>query len=612
MTHLSARTDKQVGDLRLALLSGDWLPVNLPSKIQSLYSNIQVISLGGATEASIWSILYSIDKVEADWKSIPYGKPMDNQRFYVLNQLMEPAPTWVEGELYIGGIGLAKGYWQNEEKTKNSFITHPVTQERLYKTGDLGRYLPSGNIEFLGREDFQVKINGYRIELGEIEAALKQHSALKEAVVNSHNNQLVAYVIPQQSLTENNLINSSEASQPEQLSGVVIDPLERMEFKLKQPGLRKFSSPQATIDLPLLFIDEVKSQAYLKRQSYRQFLDDPIPLEDFSEFLSCLLQNKIDDFPLPKYRYPSAGNLYPVQVYLWIKPNGVRGLPAGIYYYHPAEHNLILVNATEEIEQDVYGSNRSIFQQSGFSIFLIGKISAIAPMYGELARDFCLLEAGHIGQLLMETSPEKEIGLCPIGSLKFSRIQEQFKLESDQLLLYSFVGGKIDLVQTKNLSSSQAGVGYKSISTQMYEYLRKKLPSYMVPSECVILDTLPLTANGKVDRKALPEPTSARTQSPIIYVAPRTPIEEKLAQIWSEVLGVTEVGIYDNFFTLGGNSLGATRVISKIRETFEVEFPLQNFFEEATVKHLAEYLQVADQVLKISENLVVDRETGEI
>ncbi|MDF5727867.1 MAG: amino acid adenylation domain-containing protein [Rhizonema sp. PD38] len=187
--HLSGKANKQVGGLRLVLLSGDWLPVDLPEKVKSLYSKIQVVSLGGATEASIWSIFYPIDQVESSWKSIPYGKPLNNQRFYVLNQLMQTTPTWVSGELYIGGIGLAKGYWQDEEKTNNSFITHPVTGERLYKTGDLGRYLSDGNIEFLGREDFQVKINGFRIELGEVEAALKQHPALKEAVVTSHNNQ---------------------------------------------------------------------------------------------------------------------------------------------------------------------------------------------------------------------------------------------------------------------------------------------------------------------------------------------------------------------------------------------------------------------------------------
>ncbi|VEP13357.1 Amino acid adenylation protein (modular protein) [Hyella patelloides LEGE 07179] len=587
--HLSVRIDKQVGDLRLALLSGDWLPVNLPKIAKSLYPNIEVISLGGATEASIWSIFYPIDKVESDWKSIPYGKPLDNQRFYVLNHLMQPTPTWVAGGLYIGGIGLALGYWQDSEKTKNSFITHPVTQERLYKTGDLGRYLPSGDIEFLGREDFQVKINGYRIELEEIEGALKQNPAVKEAVVNSHNNKLVAYVVPEQSLTGNNLSNSLEASQPEQLSGVILNPIERMEFKLKQLGLRKFSSQKATVDLPLSEIDEVKRQAYLERQSYRQFLPEPVPLEDFSEFLSCLLQIKMDDFPLPKYRYPSAGNLYPVQAYLWIQTNGVQGLDPGIYYYHPGEHRLILVNTTGEIEGDIYGNNQPVVEESAFSIFLIGKISSIAPMYGEKAKDFCLLEAGHIGQLLMQSAPKKEIGLCPIGSLEFSSIESKFELESNQILLYSFVGGKISPAQTKYVSSSQPEGSYKSISAEMHKYLKHKLPEYMVPSECVILDTLPLTPNGKIDRKALPIPDREipREQK---YVAPRTQSEEIIANIFADVLGVKNTGIHDNFFELGGHSLLATQVISRLRQSFSVEITLRELFEYPTVAGLEQVL----------------------
>lgn len=187
--------------LRLVLLSGDWLPLNLPSQIKTLVEDVQVISLGGATEASIWSILYPIETVDPDWNSIPYGQPMVNQQFYILNEALDLRPLWVPGHLYIGGIGLAKGYWRNEEKNHTSFITHPCTGERLYRTGDLGRYLPDGNIEFLGREDFQVKVQGYRIECGEIEAALLQYPGVQAAVVSilgeqQGNKRLAAYVVP--------------------------------------------------------------------------------------------------------------------------------------------------------------------------------------------------------------------------------------------------------------------------------------------------------------------------------------------------------------------------------------------------------------------------------
>jgi amino acid adenylation domain-containing protein len=186
--------------LRLALLSGDWIPLTLPGQLKALIPGVEVISLGGATEASIWSIFYPIGDIEPSWKSIPYGRPLRNQHFYVLNESLEPCPLWVPGHLYIGGVGLAQGYWGDEEKTQASFLLHPRTRERLYKTGDLGRYLPDGTIEFLGREDFQVKIQGYRIELGEIESVLSRHPKIQEAIVTAvgetrGEKRLVAYIV---------------------------------------------------------------------------------------------------------------------------------------------------------------------------------------------------------------------------------------------------------------------------------------------------------------------------------------------------------------------------------------------------------------------------------
>jgi SagB-type dehydrogenase family enzyme len=186
--------------LRVVMMSGDWIPVKLPDRIRAVGQDIKVISMGGATEASIWSIIYPIHDVPKNWTSIPYGKAMVNQSFHVLNDALAPCPVWVPGELYIGGIGVALGYWHDEAKTNASFITHPRTGERLYRTGDLGRFLPDGNIEFMGREDFQVKIQGFRVELGDIEAALEAHPDIRNTVVVAHgpdrgSKRLVAYVV---------------------------------------------------------------------------------------------------------------------------------------------------------------------------------------------------------------------------------------------------------------------------------------------------------------------------------------------------------------------------------------------------------------------------------
>ena len=327
------RTQFLPQSLRLILLSGDWLPLTLPERIKSLLPATQIISLGGATEASIWSIIYPIQQVEPHWKSIPYGQPMLNQQFHVFSESLEPCPVWVPGQLYIGGIGLASCYWKNPEKTAASFMIHPVTGERLYKTGDLGRYLPDGNIEFLGREDFQVKVQGYRIELGEIEAALLENSHVRSTVVTA------------------------------------------------------------------------------------------------------------------------------------------------------------------------------------------------------------------------------------IG-----------KQESKRLIAY--IAGDLKLLTAEELR----------------RILSKKLPEYMIPSHFVFLDALPLTANGKIDRRSLPSPDNSEFDSTKVYIAPRNKTEQLLAEIWSEVLGSDrqqQLSINNNFFELGGNSLLAIQLMLKLRETFQIEIPLDRLLRASTIAQLA-------------------------
>jgi amino acid adenylation domain-containing protein/non-ribosomal peptide synthase protein (TIGR01720 family) len=201
VTYLSSDGKAIEHSLRLAMLSGDWIPVELPSRARAVFPGIELVSLGGATEASIWSIDYPIGEVPADWTSIPYGKAMANQQMYVLDRLLEPRPDWVPGEILIGGSGVARGYWRDPDRTEQSFVTHPGTRRRLYRTGDIGRYLPSGDIEFMGRRDSQVKVRGHRIELGEIEAALQKHPGVHAAVARVFGERtgakrLVAYLVP--------------------------------------------------------------------------------------------------------------------------------------------------------------------------------------------------------------------------------------------------------------------------------------------------------------------------------------------------------------------------------------------------------------------------------
>ena len=171
-----------LSSLRLIMLSGDKIIPSLINDIEHLAGNAEIISLGGATEASIWSIYFPLKELPENALSVPYGRPMSNQKFYVLNQFLENCPDFVTGEIYISGAGLSKGYLNDKEKTRNSFLTNYKTDEKLYKTGDIGYYMPDGNIEIIGRVDSQVKIRGHRIELEEIEVNLRKHPDVKDAV----------------------------------------------------------------------------------------------------------------------------------------------------------------------------------------------------------------------------------------------------------------------------------------------------------------------------------------------------------------------------------------------------------------------------------------------
>jgi len=185
--------------VRNVLFSGDLIPLNLPEAVLDLFPRAKVTSLGGATEASIWSIYYPIGKVNKRWRSIPYGKPLANQNMFILDSNLNMCPLGISGQICIGGKGVALGYANDSQKTNKSFINHKDFG-RIYLTGDLGRMRNDSNIEFLGRMDDQVKIRGFRIELGEIENIIRDIDYIRDAVVvarnmDDGNKELNAYLV---------------------------------------------------------------------------------------------------------------------------------------------------------------------------------------------------------------------------------------------------------------------------------------------------------------------------------------------------------------------------------------------------------------------------------
>lgn len=218
----AAAEPAQLASLRTAMLSGDWIPVRLAQHVRNQFPELLLLSLGGATEASIWSLSFTIENVDPAWTAIPYGRPLSNQRMDVRSPDFQPCPEWVAGEIVIMGTGLASGYCGDPELTEQRFPRDPLTGNRLYRTGDLGRYDDQGNILLLGRLDDQVKLRGYRIELGEIEATAQTFPSVRTAIAAIREDprkhrRLILYIVPAAGFKASDLRSAMSMTLPEHM-----------------------------------------------------------------------------------------------------------------------------------------------------------------------------------------------------------------------------------------------------------------------------------------------------------------------------------------------------------------------------------------------------------
>ena len=197
MLTLDTRAFAALGLLKQILLGGEAVPASLIHHIRKNFRG-EIHNMYGPTETTIWSTTYS---VEEPGSTVSIGRPISNTQIYLLDAEFQPVPVGDIGELFIGGDGVARGYWNRPDLTAERFLTMPsLSQHRIYRTGDLARFLPDGNIEFLGRADYQVKLRGHRIEPGEIEAILEQCKGIRQAVIvvredKEGDKRLIAYLV---------------------------------------------------------------------------------------------------------------------------------------------------------------------------------------------------------------------------------------------------------------------------------------------------------------------------------------------------------------------------------------------------------------------------------
>lgn len=599
VNYLKTKGEVRIPSLRAVLLSGDYIPVQLPDEIRGYADNAQIFSLGGATEGSIWSILYPIKEVNQSWKTIPYGLSLTNQSMVVLNKKQELCPVHVKGELYITGTGVAQGYWKNEEETRKRFVWIEELGERAYHTGDLGYYLPDGNISFIGREDNQVKLNGFRIELGEIESTLMKHPNVKQAVAIFHKqqNKIYAYVVLRDNKADGVYDNN-----------IITDHVKRLEFKLTENNLRN-DGFEGTI--PLV---RSHSEQYYRRRSYRHLKKSKLSLQQFSNLISCLAQdNSRTQLGYPKYMYASSGGLYPVQTYVAVKAERIENVKEGLYYYNPQRHDLNRITSYNPIESVMFAEeNQLIYEEAGFVIFLIGYAPRIVPMYGEKAGlQFMSIEAGLMSQLLEMTAAEELIGLCQIGSFRYDLLNSYLNTVDECVGLHCLMGGEIEEEQMtkkgfvdeqmefQNKLRQRVGESEKSEASEMdfHRFLKNYLPKYMMPANIMILNQLPLTSNGKVDRNGLLQFSSVDKQceSRSEYKAPSDEVEVAIAEIWSDLFGGKKVGVCDNFIECGGDSFLLIKAYNRINKKYPDQIALMDLFQYPTIQMIAE---------KISNNTI--------
>jgi amino acid adenylation domain-containing protein len=278
MLTLDARTFSALGSLKQILLGGEAVPASLIHRLRQIFSG-EIYNMYGPTETTIWSTTYRVDK---PGNTVPIGRPIVNTQTYLLDAELKPVHAGEDGELFIGGDGVARGYWKRPELTTEKFLEVPlVSSQRIYRTGDLARLSQDGNLEFLGRVDFQIKLRGHRIEPGEIEALLEQSPGVRQAVIvvredREGDQRLVAYLVAdsEEPQTNDALRNTLGTKLPEAMlpSAFVFLPelpltangkIDRNALlRLPPPGLRVTSTVSRTRDDSVSEIELIVARAW--------------------------------------------------------------------------------------------------------------------------------------------------------------------------------------------------------------------------------------------------------------------------------------------------------------------------------------------------------------
>ena len=718
-----------ISSLRLVMLSGDWIPLGLPDKLHEYSANAQVVSLGGATEAAIWSIYHDYNGLSEGFASIPYGYPLANQQFCILDSKKRTCPVGVKGDIYILGKGLAEGYYNDTEKTEKQFIKHPVSGERMYMTGDVGKYHYNGEIEFLGRSDSQIKLNGHRIELGEIESAVNHVNSVEAASViylssenehavvccyepafsddsaqNEYKNEFEKFTYridtEAEKVFENTDIKRVIAAfdiQNELLYSGMANALYEVSGNKKSFVLNDLFSSGKILEkyqwLVEYWLKDLVKQNILRsdgdtfeftdkfipvdKESYRSEWDDLISKEgnisNSAAFMRYIRNSATElngllsgDTDPVKLLYPDGSTDVVTDMYVnnlmsqylnrcicsftanYAKNNKkVRILEIGAgtcatslqvtkalegmdYTYYVTDINPHFIPLAEgkfegnpNMRFSVLNIDRDIseqgFEENSFDIIIaVGVLENAEDIRYSAAQ---IRRLARPGGYFLFTEPFREEAWI-LASQGFLMTKPQDDIRKDKAFIDSQMwqsifnendpdsslsvlpepGSSLETygmeLFVKQMKTDRVNISGEEISS----VIRDNLASYMIPSVYIMLDHMPVTANGKTDEKALRSIAEKRVTSSAAdktdgndsVMSGMTDLQRSVAEILGS-FGLKGLGLHDSFYDHGADSLIMAQITGKIRETMINDVPfdsiLRFMLNNPDIYNVAEFIQ---------------------
>jgi len=635
-SHLAAlqagRNPGEVMPRRRLILGGEASRLDWIERLRALSPECEIHNHYGPTETTVGAMTYRVGASLPRTLSgtLPLGTPLPNSSACILDEGGRPVAAGEKGELCIGGRGVARGYLNRPDLTSERFVPDPFSPDpgaRLYRTGDLARALRDGTFEFCGRIDDQVKVHGYRIELGEIEAAVREHPGVAAAVVRLHqadgsgDRQLAAYVVPRRArqplwsrqavhvLPDGSPVAHLNRNETDYLYGEIFDRQAYLRHGIALRDGDCVVDAGANIGLFTIFASRLAKDLRI------------ISLEPNPSAFACLEANA--------EAWGTAATCLPVGVSSGNKTADLTffegmSLLSGFHADAAKERAVVrqyvlnqqsvptirevLASELDDLIDErlrarsvpaVLRTLSSVIAEQGIEIIDLLKInvekSELDVLRGLEPRDWPTIR-----QMVIEVDDRENLG--PIMALMeqhgFEAHVEQDPLLRDTALCYVYAirpsAGAARLLREQPPGAHVRVLpppdGLVLTPATLRKHLKERVPQHMIPASFVLMDKLPLAANGKVDRQALPIPSRENARALHAAARPLTGTEQSLVAIWKDLLQVETVALTDDFFDLGGHSLLAIKAVSRIRDAFGLELQTRTLFENPTIEDLSRIL----------------------